>query len=349
MTWGMLVLVVGIARGAAPEAEAVLRGAGCLACHSTDGSAGVGPTLAGLSGAARPVARGGVEAVAVGDADYLRRAITAPDAEVVVGFAPGLMPALPPDDPAVDGLVAAIEALQGGGGAPGDAAGRLGLLAAFALLFTGGHLALSAGPVRRRVVAATSESAFMGLYSLVALAGLCGMAWAFSDAPYVPVWAPAPWTRLVPLICVPVAMVLLVASLTTRSPTAVGQQSAAAAGPQGVTTITRHPMLAGVALWAAAHLLPNGDLAGILLFGSLLVLCLVGMWHIDRRRAAAMGPAWDAFAAQTSRVPFAAALAGRAAVDWAGLGALRVLGGLAGAGLWLGIHQWVFGASPWPL
>lgn len=64
-------------------------------------------------------------------------------------------------------------------------------------------------------------------------------------------------------------------------------------------------------LWSLAHLPPNGDLASLILFASFTLLALGGMWHIDRRRARALGETWQTYAATTSVIPFAAALTGR--------------------------------------
>jgi uncharacterized membrane protein len=79
----------------------------------------------------------------------------------------------------------------------------------------------------------------------------------------------------------------------------------------GITRVTRHPRLCAVSLWGIAHLLVNGNLAALILFGSLLVAAVNGMVSIDRERRHALGGLWDGFAAQTLRPPFAAVLAGR--------------------------------------
>jgi uncharacterized membrane protein len=79
----------------------------------------------------------------------------------------------------------------------------------------------------------------------------------------------------------------------------------------GITRVTRHPRLCGVSFWAVAHLLVNGQLAALLMFGSLLVSALNGLVSIDRKRRHALGPLWDEFEKQTSRLPFAAILTGR--------------------------------------
>ena len=72
--------------------------------------------------------------------------------------------------------------------------------------------------------------------------------------------------------------------------------------------MTRHPFLMGVALWAFLHLVANGDVASVLLFGTLLVVALAGAPSIDAKRRRGVGEqAWNGFASRTSIVPFAAA------------------------------------------
>jgi uncharacterized membrane protein len=80
---------------------------------------------------------------------------------------------------------------------------------------------------------------------------------------------------------------------------------------RGIVRITRHPFLWGVALWALVHLIVNGDLASLVLFGSLLVLALGGTVSIDAKRRRHFGEQWTQFASVTSGVPFAAIAAGR--------------------------------------
>ena len=66
---------------------------------------------------------------------------------------------------------------------------------------------------------------------------------------------------------------------------------------------TRHPALVALALWAGAHLIPNGDLASALLFGTFLAFSLSGMPFIDRRRRRQMGPRWRELKAKTEAGP----------------------------------------------
>ena len=111
-----------------------------------------------------------------------------------------------------------------------------------------------------------------------------------------------------------VAVLFVVIGLASPSPTSVGMEAKLAHGPdtvRGITRITRHPFLWGVALWALMHLLVNGDLAALILFGSLLLLALAGTAVIDAKRRRRYGEQWQAFAGSTSNIPFAAIAAGR--------------------------------------
>jgi len=135
------------------------------------------------------------------------------------------------------------------------------------------------------------------------------------------------WTAHVPLAVMPLCVALWVFGFSTPSPTAAGRATRAA-DPEpvrGVLAITRHPALWGFALWGLSHLPPNGDLATAAFFGGFVVLAFGGMWHIDRRRAARLGPAWRRFAEQTSVLPFAAALGGRARLRFGRGDVIRLL------------------------
>jgi uncharacterized membrane protein len=151
--------------------------------------------------------------------------------------------------------------------------------------------------------------------------------------------------RIVAAGLTPIALVLALVGLTTPNPTAVGGERVldATQAVRGIVTITRHPFLWGVALWAVAHLAANGDAASAMLFGGMLILSLGGMLAIDQRRALRLGDAWRGFAAKTSLVPFAAAAAGRVKVDWKGIGWWRPVLGIAVYVILLFSHRWLFG------
>ena len=153
-----------------------------------------------------------------------------------------------------------------------------------------------------------------------------------------------------PLFLMVFACILAVAGVTTRSPTMVGGE-AMAGDPDAVTgivTITRHPFLWAVTLWSAGHIAANGDLASIVFFGGFALLALGGMAHIDHRRSIAVGTDWGPIAMTTSAVPFLAAIQGRRAIDWRGIGWSRLAGGI---GLYLAlaaVHPWIAGVAILP-
>ncbi len=225
----------------------------------------------------------------------------------------------------------------------------LNQLLAATILFVGGHFLLSSHVLRANLVARLGDGGFRALYSAVAGAGIVWMAYAYGDAPYIELWF-LPGLAWLPLLLLPISAVLVVAGLTTRSPTAVGGE--AFAGGQepapGILRITRHPFLWGVALWAFAHLAANGDVASLVFFGGFLVLSLGGMQHIDHRRERSLGGDWGPMKLTTSVVPFAAIASGRTTMDWRGLGWWRPLLGVVLYLALLHLHPLLFQVSPLP-
>jgi uncharacterized membrane protein len=223
--------------------------------------------------------------------------------------------------------------------------GSLGALAAATALFVVSHMALSSAPLRGPLAARLGEWPFRALYSTVSLVLLGWMIAAFAAAPRLDLWTPPVALRLVAAAIVLAAFVLVVCGLTAPNPTAVGQERTIVMTPRGILNITRHPMMWGIVLWGIAHLLASGDACGIIVFAGMIVLALAGMAHIERRKKASLGPAWDTFAARTSIVPFAA---GRARLNVAEIGWWRVgLAFLAYAGFLYG-HRLLFGVAPIP-
>lgn len=228
-----------------------------------------------------------------------------------------------------------------------------GLIAA-ALYFVLLHLLVSGTRLRDTLTGRIGEGAYMGLFSLASLAGLAWLGFAFATGRGQPwntaYWNLTPGSRHIQIALQFVAMLLIVGGQMTRNPTSVRQEAALERpdAVQGLLRITRHPFLWGMALWATGHLLVNGDRASIVLFGSMLLLALFGTSSIDAKRRRKLGPAWDAFAAQTSNVPFAAILAGRQKLSLREIGLVRLA---AGAGVWAALlfaHPWLFGVRALP-
>jgi uncharacterized membrane protein len=140
------------------------------------------------------------------------------------------------------------------------------------VLFLGIHIFTTLRGPRAAVIGRVGDGTYKGLYSLIAAVGLLLIVWGFSryrDAGYIQVWNP-------PLgLFQPIALVLLwfalVALAATYSP------------PSRIKSILRHPMLVAVKAWALSHLLVNGDLGSLLLFGGLLAWAIYDRIALKRR------------------------------------------------------------------
>ncbi|CAO3458846.1 NnrU family protein, required for expression of nitric oxide and nitrite reductases (Nir and Nor) [Azospirillum argentinense] len=230
--------------------------------------------------------------------------------------------------------------------------GTIAHLSAAGLFLLLTHFGISSTPLRAALVGRLGEKPYLGLYSLVSALAFWWLVAAYNAAPFVPVWPPAGGLAWVPVLLVPVALFLLVAGLTTPNPTSVGQERLLTGGREpvrGILRVTRNPFLWGVGLWAVAHMVPNGDLASLILFGTLALLALGGSVLIDAKLARRLGAAWDRYAARTSNLPFAAILAGRQSLVWTEIGWWRPAVALLFYGGLLHLHRMLFGVSPLPL
>ncbi|MFU8813922.1 MAG: NnrU family protein [Pseudomonadales bacterium] len=217
------------------------------------------------------------------------------------------------------------------------------------LLFLGTHLGISSTALRGRLVDMLGEGGFLIAYSVMALITLSYLIWIYGAVPrHEYFWLPDPQLRQVPKVLMPVAMILLVGGFMVRNPTAVGQEALLRGGAEadaltrGVTRITRHPFQWAVAIWAATHLIANGDRVSVVFFGTFLVLGLAGGVLIDRKKAAKLGADWQPFARVTSNLPFAAIITGRNRLALRELVA-PVLAGLAVYVLAFWLHPWLSG------
>jgi len=223
------------------------------------------------------------------------------------------------------------------------------LIAAAAFFFLL-HLLVAGTPLRAGLVRAMGENAYLGLFSLASLGGVIWLSMAYADARGLGEvwWQAGEAGRTVSLIIQVFATIFVVIGLTTPNPTSVKQESALDKADlvRGMLRVTRHPFLWGVALWAIGHLIANGDTPSLLLFGSLLALALFGTVSIDAKRKAALGLKWEAFAAMTSNVPFAAIVARRQKLAIGEFGLWRLaLAVLVFVGILYG-HEFAFGVAP---
>lgn len=140
------------------------------------------------------------------------------------------------------------------------------------VLFLGIHVFTTLRGPRAAVIGRLGEGPYKGLYSVVAGLGLVLIIWGFSryrDAGYIQIWHP-------PVAALhSIALVLLwfafVALAATYAP------------PSRIKSLLRHPMLVAVKAWALSHLLVNGDLGSLLLFGSLLAWAVYDRIAVKRR------------------------------------------------------------------
>lgn len=182
------------------------------------------------------------------------------------------------------------------------------------------HLWVSGTPLRDRLVARLGEGAYLGLFSLASAGVLAWMLLAYgaarAEGPHAVWWGPTSLTRHLQLVLMLAAFLLVVPGVLTRNPGAVGQTGALEDSDpvRGVLRITRHPFLWGIGIWSAGHLMVNGDLISLILFGTMGVLAIGGAASIDAKRRRTHGERWAAFEARSSFVPFAAILQGRQAL-----------------------------------
>ena len=108
---------------------------------------------------------------------------------------------------------------------------------------------------------------------------------AYGDAPRTILWDAHTAIRHGSLTVMLIAIFFVVCGVTSPNPGIMDmERKGLSSGAVGILKITRHPVMWGTALWGISHGLANGHLEGIVFFGSLSVLALVGASHIDFRK-----------------------------------------------------------------
>jgi uncharacterized membrane protein len=145
------------------------------------------------------------------------------------------------------------------------------------VVFLGAHVFVSMRGHRAKLVARLGEGPYKGLFSLVSVFGLVLIGYGFAryraEGP-VPLWYPPAWTRHIVVAAMWPASIALVAAYI----------------PGDIKRVLKHPLLVAVKIWAAAHLCANGDLGGIILFGSVLAWAVYDRISLKRRSAAGSPP-----------------------------------------------------------
>ena len=184
------------------------------------------------------------------------------------------------------------------------------------ILFLGVHLLPTVPEVRDGLRDRVGAGAYKGIFSVLSLIGFAIIILGYHKMQLNPgknpvLWDPPVWTRHIALLLMLPAMIFLVAANV----------------PSRIRTAVKHPMLLAIKLWALAHLLANGDLASLILFGSFLAFAIYDRISVKKRGA--LGPLGDKQAPSP-------------------VNDVIVVGvGLAlYAALVLGGHQWLIGVAP---
>lgn len=201
-------------------------------------------------------------------------------------------------------------------------------------------------PLRPAIIRAIGEKPYLGAYSLTAFAALGWMIWAYVGTAPQPLWGG--W-RLLPALVMPFAFILIACGYFSRNPTFVGADRLLRNPDpaRGIIRVTRHPIMWGIMLWAAAHVLARGEAKSLVFFGGFLLLAVLGTLAMDQRKAKALGEDWTRFAAVTSHLPFAAIAGGRNRFDPAEIGWRNPAFGLGLYLVFFFAHTWMFGATPY--
>jgi uncharacterized membrane protein len=171
--------------------------------------------------------------------------------------------------------------------------------------FTATHLGLASVRVEPRLRAKLSDGGFLGLYSVVALAIFVPLMQIYFANRHAGEWLwqiqVGPLLRGALYALMTVGLVLTAGALVKPSPAAVAPGKAEVVG---VYRVTRHPLVLGLALVFALHLIPNSSTADVAFFGGFVAFALAGAWHQDARKLHAPPPGFAAFHASTAFLPF---------------------------------------------
>ena len=146
----------------------------------------------------------------------------------------------------------------------------LGVMIAGLVVFMGVHTLTTQRDLRARMVASLGDGTYKIIYSLLAALGLALIIWGFARyraTGWIDVWYPPVAMKHITVALMLPAVIMVVASYIRGR----------------IYTTLKHPMLSGIKLWAVAHLLANGDLGSIILFGSFLGWAVFDRISLKRR------------------------------------------------------------------
>ncbi len=217
------------------------------------------------------------------------------------------------------------------------------------LLFLTAHVVPPASPVRQRLIALLGRRGYLLGYSVLSLVLLGWIIIAARDAPFIALWNFAPWQPVIPVVAMPLAFWFVVVGLAEPNPLSISLRRSDPTVPLApIVATTRHPVLWGFLIWAAAHLPPNGDMVSLILFGGMAVLAVAAMPLLDRRARTRLGEErWQALSRGTSILPFLAVVSRKVRIRFSGRFVLHTVVALA-AYFWslLQGHRLLIGPEP---
>jgi uncharacterized membrane protein len=138
------------------------------------------------------------------------------------------------------------------------------------VVFLGAHSFVSLRERRTALISGIGRGPYLGSFALVSIIGLVLIGYGFARyraEGLIPLWYPPAWTRhIVEALMWPASVAVVAAYI-----------------PGNIKRVLKHPLLVGVKIWAFAHLCANGDLGGIILFGSVLAWAVYDRISLKRR------------------------------------------------------------------
>ncbi|MEM9502050.1 MAG: NnrU family protein [Pseudomonadota bacterium] len=169
--------------------------------------------------------------------------------------------------------------------------------------FVGTHFAMS-HPLRASLVKTLGDFGFQIAYSLISLATLAWVYFAFTTAPPADLLGSGEIGWIIATLLMLPALVLFAGSMAGNPALGLpGSEDMARAQPRGVFRVTRHPMMWGFALWALSHMVLFWSVRTMITAFAMGLLALVGARMQDRKKKALMGDAWEVWESHTSYWP----------------------------------------------
>jgi len=169
--------------------------------------------------------------------------------------------------------------------------GWTGFAAVFAAFFLTHSIPVRPA-IRARLVERIGPRGFGLMYSALSVGMLALLIWSAGEAPYVHLWPQMAWHRHAAHMGMLAVCLILALGIARPNPFSFGGAWNDRFDPArpGIVRWTRHPILLALALWAGVHLVANGDLAHVILFGVLGSFAIAGRAVIDRRKRRILGP-----------------------------------------------------------